>query len=291
MPGRKLRRGRAGQPLAATPPLPPLPDRRLMEQQMAAITRLLANQEFASLEEANAYLQQLSAGNLPEPAPATPLDAAQELVYRALETTGPRRVRLARQALELSPDCADAYVLLAEAARDPREAKQLYEQGVRAGERALGPEVFEHDAGHFWGLLETRPYMRARQGLAEVLCVLGERQEAIGHLQDMLRLNPGDNQGVRYILGNWLLAVGDDAALERLLQQYPDEISANWAYTRALTLFRRRGAGKQADKALQEALEANPFVPLYLLGARKLPRQLPSYMAIRDENEAIVYVA
>lgn len=36
--------------------------------------------------------------------------------------------------------------------------------------------------GHFWGILETRFYMRARAGLAEALWELGERDAAIlGH--------------------------------------------------------------------------------------------------------------
>jgi tetratricopeptide (TPR) repeat protein len=267
-------------------------DRRLMEQQMAAIGRLLEGHEFTSAEEANAYLQDvLSRGGLPPAAPTTPLEEAQELIYQALETSGKQRLDLARQALAISPDCADAYVLLAEATEDPHEARCLYEQGVHAGERALGPEMFERDAGHFWGILETRPYMRARQGLAEVLWYLGERRAAIAHLQDMLRLNPGDNQGLRYTLANWLLAVGDDAALERLLAQYPDEGSAQWAYTKALHTFRRLGAGKQADKALQAALEVNPHVPAYLLGVKKLPKPLPTYIGMGDENEAVWYAA
>lgn len=259
---------------------------------MAAITRVLAEREFASIEEANAYLQEaLAAGDLPSVAPTTPLEEAQELIYQALETSGKRRLDLARRALTLSPDAADAYVLLAEAATDPREARRLLEQGVQAGERALGAAAFQEDVGHFWGIVETRPYMRARQGLAEVLWHLGERAAAIDHLQDMLRLNPGDNQGLRYLLAGWLLAVGDDAALERLLAAYPDEASAHWAYTRALHAFRQHGAGPQADRALRQALEANPHVPVYLLGTKPFPAQLPGYYGIGDENEAVVYLA
>ena len=34
---------------------------------------------------------------------------------------------------------------------------------------ALGPRGFKQYAGHFWGFLETRPYMRARAGLAGTL--------------------------------------------------------------------------------------------------------------------------
>jgi hypothetical protein len=62
----------------------------------------------------------------------------------------------------MSTECADAYVLLAEAAQDPQEMRSLYEQGVQAGERVLGPEIFAEEVGHFWGIVETRPYMRAR---------------------------------------------------------------------------------------------------------------------------------
>ena len=267
-------------------------DRRVMEQQMQAITRLLAEQDFGSLDEANAFIQQHLAGGQPlAAAPTTALEEAQELIYEALETTGARRLALARRALERSPDCADAYVLLAEATGDPGEARALYEQGVRAGERALGPVAFRDDAGHFWGILETRPYMRARHGLAAVLWHLGEREAAIGHLRDLLRLNPGDNQGLRYTLATWLLATGDDAALEDLLGQYPEEGSATWAYARTLAAFRRHGPGDQADAALREALATNPFVPAYLLGRKKLPRQLPAYVGFGDENEAVTYVA
>jgi tetratricopeptide (TPR) repeat protein len=228
---------------------------------------------------------------LPSVAPQTPLEQAQALIYQALETSGPQRLKLARRALTISPDCADAYVLLAERTSDPQEARQLYEQGVQAGQRALGPDVFTEEVGHFWGILETRPYMRAREGLAEVLWHLGERPAAIAHLQDMLRLNPGDNQGVRYTLATWLLEVGNDAELDQLLDQYPDDISATWPYTRALARFRRSGAGRQADAALKKAVQANPFVPLYLLGARRLPKQLPAYVGIGDEDEAVAFVA
>jgi hypothetical protein len=50
---------------------------------------------------------------------------------------------------------------------------------VAAGQRALGPEMFREYAGHFWGMLETGPYMRAREGLACLLWSDGKRHEAI----------------------------------------------------------------------------------------------------------------
>src|SRR5204863_4460799 len=63
--------------------------------------------------------------------PDTPLAKAQALVDRAFEEPDARRrVRLAQDALRLSPDCADAHVLLAEAAPTRKQALEHYRQGV-----------------------------------------------------------------------------------------------------------------------------------------------------------------
>jgi tetratricopeptide (TPR) repeat protein len=221
----------------------------------------------------------------------TPLAQAQALLYRAFEEPDEqRRVRLAKHALEICPDCADAYVLLAEHATSRKEALRLYEHGVAAGERALGAEAFERDAGHFWGLLETRPYLRARLGLAHSLWTAGRRAEAVRHLQDMLRLNPHDNQGVRYTLAGFLLFLDRDDDLARLLQHYPDEGTAAWAYTKALLAFRRHGDTPEARQLLQEAKKTNKHVPAYLLGEKFPPSQQPGSYSPGDESEALNYL-
>lgn len=269
-------------------------DPRAMERMTANISKLVREQNVQSEDELREFLSRLlDSGEIPSFQPATPLDQAQELIYDALETGNPRkRAKLARKALEISPDCADAYVLLAEeTAKDLREAKELYEQGVKAGERALGPEAFKEDVGHFWGLMETRPYMRARCGLAETLWMLGERRQAVEHFSDMLRLNPNDNQGIRYRLAALLVELGENEALGKLLTQYKGDGTADWLYTRALWLFRTEGASAKAHKALRKAVDANPFVPEFLLSKRPLPDELPDFMGFGDENEAIAYAA
>ena len=143
-------------------------------------------------------------GQVPQPiSPAAKAQAVLDRAFREMNP-GPRR-KLAEEALAIDPDCADAYVLLAEVADSRRAALELYAKGVAAAERSLGRETFQRDAGHFWGILGTRPYMRARYGLANSLWTAGCRDEAIAHLQDMLRLNPNDNQGIRYGLAGFLL--------------------------------------------------------------------------------------
>jgi tetratricopeptide (TPR) repeat protein len=215
---------------------------------------------------------------------------AQELMYRAWEApTRAEERRLAQQALALWPDCADAYNLFAQRARSHTEQRRLYMLALAAGERALGPGAFERHRSHFWGLLESRPYMRARQGLAYVLAELGERPDAIANAWAMLDLNPMDNQGMRYPLANWLLAERDAAGLDRLFALFPDEGSAALAYPKALHLFRQEGASRSATKALRYALKVNAFVPAYLLSEKVLPKTLPEYIGMGDEREAEAY--
>ncbi len=290
----KKRRDESQQEAA---PLIPFGDPRAMEKVSQHLGRLLAEREFESIEEANAFLENMlreGGGKLPSaPAPTTPLERAQDLVYEAFETESSRkRVQLAKKALKVSPDCADAYVLLAEEdAGSLEEARELYQKGVEAGERALGREMFEEEAGHFWGILETRPYMRARQGLAVCLWELGQREEAIEHYREMLDLNPGDNQGIRYELAGWLLDEEMDEELGELLERYEEDASAFWVYTRALWRFRKEGDTEEATAALKEAIETNPYVPLYLLGHKSLPGALPELIGFGDESEAVGYFA
>jgi tetratricopeptide (TPR) repeat protein len=272
-------------------------DPRAMEQMMNDLSRLLSEQEFESEEDVNKFLQEHLASGMPMPTmpdtrPHSDLERAQNLIYDAYEArTTSKKISLARKALTMSPDCADGYVLLAEySAKTAAESIALFEEGVRAGERALGDE-FDELRGHFWGFLETRPYMRARLGLAMTLWNAGRLEDAADHMNAMLELNPNDNQGVRHVYITLLLELGDTKRLEKLLKQYPDDWSAYWKYGHALYEFRRKGAGDKADDLLRDAIEYNSHVPPYLLGKKKLPKQhKAAFYSPGDENEALDYV-
>lgn len=218
---------------------------------------------------------------------------AQDVMYEAWEEGNPaRRINLAHEALSISPDCADAYVLLAEEEADTvQRALELFQNGVNAGQRALGKDYFEENAGHFWGLLETRPFMRAMEGKASCLWRIGRREESLEIYHEMLHLNPSDNQGIRYLLTDLLLTMNRDDDVVKLLRQYKDDASAVWLYTRALLDFRKEGASSKANRSLQAALEFNPHVLPYLSGKKRIPKRLPDYIGFGDENEASVYAS
>jgi tetratricopeptide (TPR) repeat protein len=261
-----------------------------MERVLGEIGRFMERSEFDNPEEANKAIQQRFCGRMDElPSTAsTPLEKAQELMYRAFEARGRRRTQLARRALELSADCADAYVLLAEQSPNAVAARDLYAQGMAAGERALGRRILEEEVGHFWGMVQTRPYMRARFGLARCLEELGQVDEAVGHYQELLRLNPTDNQGARNILLPALLVTGRNEEAGALLEQFADDISAAWKYGWALWSFRQEGDSSVARERLNAAIRANRHVPKYLTGKATWPGPLPDSYAFGSEEEAVI---
>lgn len=266
------------------------PDRRAHERLHADMERFFREHPADDLEQMNELLaQQFNGRSIDNPVtrPTTPLEQAQDLCYQAYDVFGRRRVQLARAALRKSADCADACVILAEQAGTREDELEYYSQGVAAGLRALGPEMLARDVGHFWGIASTRPYMRAVFGLAQTLEKLGRHAEAAQQYQELLRLNPHDNQGARYLLLPRLLELGRDEDAARLLKAY-DEDSANWTYARALLAFRLSGPCPASNRELRIALKANPHVPRFLLTDERWP--LPEHYRRGSAEEAAVVV-
>jgi|GEM_PF-1206918 tetratricopeptide (TPR) repeat protein len=281
---------KAGKPPKAV--LEFLADRRAMESHAMALQEICNSIECGSFEEAQrAINDKLDKGGQPVWEPRTPVERAQARMFDAFAAKGKKRIKLAREALAISPDCADAYVLLAEEEADTlEEALALYEQGVEAGKRALPPEYFQEHVGMFWGLVETRPFMRALAGAADCLAESDRRAEAVAHWREMLHLNPDDNQGMRVPLLIALLEAGDDAGARRLIKQYEKDYSAAWMWSRLLLTFRTQGPGKKTDAAFLDAMACNPHVPRYMMGISRIPDKLPDLYLPGGEEEAMIYV-
>ena len=267
-----------------------IPDRMAMERTQLDIQRMIDGRDFGDMDELQAFLNANVAGKeIPHRADMTPLEEAQDLAYQAFEASGRRQLQLARKALSICSDCTDAYVVMAERCSEVEKAADLYAQGVAAGERALGPDFFEKEAGHFWGIPHTRPYMRAKLGLAQCLEEMGDLGAAAAHYREMLRLNPDDNQGVRHMLLPCLLEMNADDEAAGLLKRYKDDrVFAVWCYTRALLTFRQKGDTATARKHLEEAISVNGYVPKYLLGYEEMPDFMPAGYSPGSKDEAVI---
>ncbi|MCH6266562.1 tetratricopeptide repeat protein, partial [Neobacillus citreus] len=217
-------------------------------------------------------------------------DRAQELVFEALRADGVKVLHLIQEAININPYCVDAFVLLGDIAQKPEESAGLYWHGIQVGEKHLGKEFFKENEGYFWGLIETRPYMRAKFNYAETIFLLGKTDEAIEHYEELLKLNPMDNQGVRTSLFMAYMEKEEFEKAEELLGKF-DEETTETIYNRLLLELLVNGYTVKAKTLVKQAKKSNRFVLYYLTGKKKLPNQTPEYYGFGDENEAIVYAA
>ncbi|OCL01601.1 hypothetical protein AOQ84DRAFT_230767 [Glonium stellatum] len=76
---------------------------------------------------------------------------------------------------------------------------------------AFPANLFTTSIGHFWGIFDTRDYMRARFALVETLQKIetpDSLRAQLDHLMDLTRLCRSDNMGVRYIVPALMLRLG-----------------------------------------------------------------------------------
>lgn len=254
------------------------------------LVRLLERQQFDSADDLNAFLERNVVGKqLPTLEPANDRERAEDLVLQARDERRPaRRTALINEALTLDPDCLPAYMLLAEVAPTPTEALEHARAGVASGNRAL-KDLIAEAAPALWLHLDARPYLMLRELVAELLWQRGDRPAAIEEARAIIRLNTGDNQGVRYTLLEWLLRAGSVADIDALLAQYREQ-SAMWMFATALHAFRQRGPGAEATAALRAAMRVNAHVIPMLLGDIELPDELPMAYGMGDEAEAAMYL-
>lgn len=259
-----------------------------MEKEMRNLTRLISEQEFDSDEELNDFMQEhLDLGEIAPP--EHPRDVAQDILFDARETFGAARRRLINKALDNYPYSPDAYVLLAEDERSNDKRMELLEKANDVGKQDLGDEFFVANKGHFWGLIETRPFMRAKAMYATSLEKNGFPEKAMDVYQELLVLNPNDNQGIRYLLLPLYISLKRYDKADALIEDY-GEATAVFMFSEALLHYERQGVTKKGLSLLKEATTNNPFVMDYLLGHKNIPSEISNYIGVGDETEAIAYV-
>ena len=259
------------------------------ERDLLAIQNLLSEKEFATSQEASDYINDLLASGTMPSTPQEPRYIAQEIIHEALSKHGNEQTQLIEQALDIYPNSPDAYLLLAEKASTPQAYRKRVQQAVKAGEKDLGEEYFQENKGHFWGLVETRPYMRAKAAYAISLEQAGFDEEAIKQYEELLELNPNDNQGIREVILPLYIQCRDFKSINKLFNAYKDDITAAFLFSKALVSYFTEGLSAQSIRLLKKADTQNPYVVDYLLGNKQIPEQEFEYIGLGDEREAIVY--
>jgi tetratricopeptide (TPR) repeat protein len=266
------------------------------EAKALPIVRIMERTKFLSETEAQRYFQNLmlrasSKELLADTDEEKGSDEARALVVQAfLSSDNNERIAAATEALALWPKCAEAYIVLAQAEDDFNARINLLEKAIGIACAQFDCARFENPEGFFWQKLTTRPYMRCRAALALALWEHGQKQTAIEHVKTLLKLNPHDNQGMRFLLLSWLLDFdAADSSIDEYFKKYEHEHSAFGRYAFVLWNFIRLGNEKRSLKALRKALEANKFVPAFLCGLAAAPNFTVKRVVRGSVPEAVAY--
>jgi tetratricopeptide (TPR) repeat protein len=228
-----------------------------------SITRLIPAEQAPSPNPHSKEKPMSSSNSATDPAADGVFDEGMEHWW-----AGDRRgaVRLFRRAIKLDPRHADAHNhlgIVSLEARKLKAAEEHFRAAIDGGERHLerdGAEVH-------WGFIENRPYLRGLANLALVLVQQKKWGEALAIHRQMLKLNPNDNQGVRWLVGVECLRVGDDegavAAFEKVMTE-----EVGCAFGLALAKLRVGGLSAEVGEALLTGFAANRYVAPMLLGER-----------------------
>lgn len=130
----------------------------------------------------------------------------------------------------------------------------------------------------WWLDPETRPIMRARYGLMMCECQRGEWDEALNHATTLLKLNPNDNQGARFLIPLlYLLADNLSGALDffhHYEKNYPNDYhEPSFHFAWGLTLA-ADGQEERARHRYRQAILHNLYVAPILLDLPTPPSDL-----------------
>jgi tetratricopeptide (TPR) repeat protein len=170
------------------------------------------------------------------------------------------------------------------------QALDLWEQAVRIGHTAF-PQDFEAVRDRLeWGWLENRPFLRCLHGLALAEYHEDKAAEALSLFQELLALNPDDNQGARAMAVEALFKLCRFEAALKITEQYSDDVMPETLYGRALALF-RLSRKREATATLRKAVKYLPLVAKELMKTKhRLPATArPDVVTLGGTDQAYYY--
>jgi len=244
-------------------------------------------------------------------------DAGSKPEYEIMQTAWRERnpgarIKAAKEAIVLNPECATAYILLAEEeALDINEAEVKFKEAFRIAEtnyRRSQQLQHQNQLMESQHRRDTNVMIYIRRRLAMCARKLGRLKEAVKMFKELAKEVPPimNVLNIHENLLECLLEMGNYADVQAVLAKYDDislPKSAAICYTAALLKARSVAdkfsadvAGKRgltvsemaAVEAIHRAVEFNPHVPKYLLEMKPLILP-PEHILKRGDSEAISY--
>jgi len=187
------------------------------------------------------------------------MDKAYELLEKADNAKSKKQaIKYAKEALEVCPDCFDAVLFLADLEDNIIKKEKILDEGLeREKERLTEEGYFEEDnIGIFYGMFETRPYIRGLYIKALLSAKLGKMKIARDVCEEILRLNENDNTGARYLLMAVYSFLEEEDNVLKLYKKYKEEDLMMLAPI--MILYYKQSNYKKAKEYLKKIDKVNP---------------------------------
>ena len=203
-----------------------------------------------------------------------------------------RSASIFRHMIQDYPEHIDAYHHLALAQLKmgkKAEAFRIWERAVIMTLKFF-PDHFSmaHDQ-LAWGFMENQPFLRLYHSYGWMLMNRGEMEEALQVFENMLNLNPHDNQGARAFLVSCYFALNQPEGVLSLCKEYPDDALEALVYGRGLAQF-QLGRFKQAARAMDLAVKYFPLVAAEIVKKKHRKAKVDDqYVALGSQEQAVLY--
>ncbi|MBQ9564917.1 MAG: hypothetical protein IJU98_04955 [Synergistaceae bacterium] len=184
-------------------------------------------------------------------------ETADDYLELAMEAaTKKKRLAYLDKALALDPDNLDAGKMKAElTVKSHFELLEKLLPLLEKGDQQMKKEGFftKEFKGSFWGIVETRPYMRLRHAVMRSMTKCGMFRRAAKECEEMLALCEGDNLGVRYDLMHLYAMLEEEKPAKALMKKYQGNEETQMILPFSILHFK---LGKM-DEALEELKRLN----------------------------------
>ncbi len=160
------------------------------------------------------------------------------------------------------PEFIDAYhhlALLMDDSGQPYESFHMVKTAVDIGLSSLPYNFYLGRDLLPWNTIENRPFLRAYHYFGLKLFGIGEIEKAICVFNNILDINPDDNQGVRALAIGCYLSLKRPLDVLQVVKKYPGDILADTLYGKTLALYQLERI-KEAKRALKDAVKILPLV-------------------------------
>lgn len=258
------------------------------------IKEFFENTDIESEEELNEafgkFIEQYNAGEIEYE--NTPLDEAYELLEEAENAkTMKEAKRLAKKAFETSDACFDAKLFLADIEENSLKSNKILDEGLEFEKKRLEKEGYfdKENIGRFYGIFETRPYIRGLYTKASNLCNDGKYKRAIEVCKEILKLNENDNTGSRYLLMALYAIIEDEKFMLDLYKKYKEN-SLEMLFP-MFVLYYKKEDDVKARKYLDMINKGNKHFIKFFKENMKLEEDImPGYYSRGNASEVFMYM-